>query len=628
MSKQREVPGLADAMALIVGPVLITTMIVALAYFLVEVFYGGEYSGRMRWTLFFYIMGCVLVARLAIEFGSGRSSLYALVLGGATFLAMQRFVNFPPGWMEQLGPLINVGLLALVWWWARQLTWDCTHIDPDRDASDRGVLEAAGLEQGESTHRNAERPEPVAEDAKAVEHGGILRRFQRWREQRRKKAHTPGVWVVYFALAALPIFGLGQALIPVEHRSSRIFSFYMMVLYVASAMGLLMSTAFLGLRRYVHDKNLEIPPKIASLWLGLGSAMIGGFLLIAALLPRPASETALIDVSRFVGSEQREASDHAIQRDGAGKGDGTGGEQSSEKAESSSAASGKSEQTGRGSGDEQARKGSGEKKGQGGDSGKSDQKGNQNGGKQQGDAAGKKDQSPQRNDRQTTDRSSSRVSSSDTRTSDRAQVTNRRSEARRPSSSLRSLGALDRVGPFIKWLVFALLVVIVVFFLVRQGLTILAQFSDWAKGVLNFWQRLWAKLFGGSEPVTGDDVVEDFANFDTPSTRFADFPNPFESGQAYSWSNEQLVRHAFAALEAWAWEAGYPREMHETPLEFAQRLGRDRPTLQRTAPAVAVLYARLAYSRKKLPDSSRDQVKELWQDLETLAVRSTPATAK
>lgn len=629
MSTAREQPGVADVVAVVIGPALITVMITSLAFFLIEVFYGGEYSGRMRWSMFFYILGCVLVARIAIEWGDGRASLYGLILGLVMFLAMQRFVEFPPGWMQVVAPLINIGLLTLTWWLAQQLTWDCTHIDPQRDASDRGLLQATGLESVESLDQrlptDAETVEATA--SHDVNGEGLFTRFRQWREQQRKKPHTPGVWVVYFALAALPIFGLGQALIPVEDRGGRAFSFAMMVLYVGSAMGLLLTTAFLGLRRYLEQRHLHIPARVARIWLGIGSALIVLFLIVAALLPRPASETALIDISWIVGSPDRSASRYATLADGRGKGPGAAGQASSPDASTDGSATGKSPETGRGPGTKDARQGQGDDKGRGGDSGQSDQAGDQIRGDRPNDQAvaqkSRSQASLPRDDRATESRSN--TEGQRTSSSDRGSKV-----APRSPSSFKgpiTLGLAGRLFSIVKWLVFAVLVSAFVLFLVYRGLKLMSQFSEWAKGLLKLWDDLWEKLFGRTTPAAADRSDDETDEPRGATPKFADFRNPFDSGEAGRWSPGELVRHGFAALEAWAEEAGTGREAHETPLEFAQRFGERHGELRVPATRLATLYARLAYSRRPLPKSSREVVADFWRQLEVVGRPAATANA-
>jgi hypothetical protein len=91
-------------------------------------------------------------------------------------------------------------------------------------------------------------------------------RYERYRDAQKRK-HTPGVWVVYFSLAALPLFGLGQSLIPIKEEGRRQYVFWLLVLYVGSGLGLLLTTCFLGLRRYLRQKNLRMPVAMTGAWL-------------------------------------------------------------------------------------------------------------------------------------------------------------------------------------------------------------------------------------------------------------------------------------------------------------------------------------------------------------------------
>src|SRR6266404_1924610 len=392
MAAKRETPGLADIIATIISPVLIMAVVGGPIFFLIEVIYGGQYSDQLRWTFFFFVFGSVLIARISIQMGDARAALYGLALGAAAFVALLRFVEFQAGsFLEQFGWLINIGLLVLVWWCARQLTWDCTFIDETRDASDRSLLEAAGLDQLE---RPAEWREPETDDEVKPKKGGTWwQRYRRYRMSQDRKPHTPGVWVVYFSLAALPIFGLGQALIPSEEADSRQFTFWLMAIYVGAGLGLLMTTSFLGLRRYLKQRKLQIPARMAGLWLGIGGGLILLFLTLAAVLPRPSSETPLVHISS-IGSKERDASQYDQKGDGQGKGDGSAGNKSDEKSESKNSSEGKSKEAGKGKGSDEVRKGSAENKGKGGDSGKSDQKGEQKGGDQKNDQGENKANQP------------------------------------------------------------------------------------------------------------------------------------------------------------------------------------------------------------------------------------------
>ena len=122
-------------------------------------------------------------------------------------------------------------------------------------------LEALSTEeaaQGESA--SDERPE-----IDSTPEARLFDWFQKLLEPDRRP-HAPGKWVIYFSLAALPLFGLGQWFIPVTNLGSRRFAFWMMAIYVASGLLLLLNTSFLGLRRYLRQRRLEMPLDMATTW--------------------------------------------------------------------------------------------------------------------------------------------------------------------------------------------------------------------------------------------------------------------------------------------------------------------------------------------------------------------------
>ena len=86
-----------------------------------------------------------------------------------------------------------------------------------------------------------------------------------WQEilRQKKGKHTPGLWVLYFSLAALPLFGIGQHWIPAAEAGRRRYVFSLLLVYVASALALLVTTSFLGLRRYLRQRRIEMPAPMA-----------------------------------------------------------------------------------------------------------------------------------------------------------------------------------------------------------------------------------------------------------------------------------------------------------------------------------------------------------------------------
>ncbi len=615
MSSERPNQTVADYVALVVSPALIMGLIASLAFFLIEIFYraDGEWKGRLQYILFFFIFGAVLVARISMTGEiAARAKFYGPVLALVTYLGLQTFVEYPEGsGLKELSFFVNMLLVGVVWWCAHRITWDCTNIDEETDVNSEGLLHAAGLEEAQQP--GADKDAAEESDKPEEKKLGWVARWQRYRDARNKK-RTLGVWVVYFSMAALPIFGLGQSLIPLTSPGRRQFAFWLMTVYVACGLGLLMTTCFLGLRRYLRQRRLQMPAAMTGTWLTVGGGLIAVLLLMGALLPRPYAEYPLLDVFR-TSSAKRKASEYAMKGGPTGEGKGRPGEMKHDpkgrpvqgkepgkggegKGEEGKGEPGKGEpgkgETGKG---EEA-KGE-EAKGEPGKGEKGEKSGGKEGDKaEQGDGAkGPKD------------------------------AENKSGESKSGGSSSRDRQALQRVSqvlgkvaPVLKWIVFGVLALAFAFFVLRGGLGFLANFTDWAKRLLEAWRNFWANLFGGKEEKAGEARGgEEEGEARARQVPFADFPNPFDSGAAKGMKAQELVRYTFAALEAWARERGLGRQTGETAQEFAGRVGGEAPALEEDVRRLETLYATAAYSRGAMPCNTAEVVRQFWERLERVA---------
>lgn len=309
---------LADYVAIAISPALIMLMVGSLMWFLVAVFYQGHFNGRIYWILACFVLAIVLIARIGIEEGQERAALFGVPLAIAVGLATMRFSD---------AMFFHWILLALAWWTAHKLTWDCTLIDEEQDSSGQGLLQFIGFgkKPPESNETN-EQSTPEKKDEQPAEPQGVTERVSRMRDEahpKRKtkgKAHTPGVWIVYFSLAALPLFGLGQMLVPVGDSAQRLWTFQLLATYVAAGMGLLVTTSFLGLRRYLRQRGVQMPPQMAGVWIALGAAIIVALLAVCAILPRPAAEYEVARMPDFplkFTTPERESNRHAMGDEGA-----------------------------------------------------------------------------------------------------------------------------------------------------------------------------------------------------------------------------------------------------------------------------------------------------------------------
>jgi hypothetical protein len=616
MSSERQNQTLADYVALAISPALIMGLVASLVFFLINVLYAGEFVERLRWILFFFVFGAVLLARMTmLDDAASRAALYGVPLGFLTWLGMQMFVEYPEGGgVRELSFLVNAGLIGLVWWCAHRLTWDCTNIDEETDMNAEGLLQAAGLEQHEQNYSPPEAEKPPSSES-------WLQRWRRYRTEREKK-RTLGVWIVYFSLAALPLFGLGQAIIPADDLVRRRSSFWLITVYVGCGLGLLLTTCFLSLRRYLRQRRLQMPAAMTGVWLTVGGLLIAALLLFAAVLPRPEAEYSLFSFSAAKAPE-RNASKYAMKDGKPGKGEGRpGGDNPEGKNDDADAGGDKGQQKGERGAPQQGEKGSGGQKGKSSQSG--DKQGRNNGQSQQAQQNGqnqnKGDPSSGRDRAAEKDGKQGRGDSDKTDASDKQSAS--KSERSSSSSSKWSPSALrnivSRVAPVLKWIVFALIAVAVLFFVLRSGLRFLANFSDWARRLLEAWRNFWANLFGGPRRTTEEEQPSAPEEEKLREKPFASFCNPFAGGRS-EMALPQLIRYTFAAVQAWARERDLGRQPGETPLEFAERVGGEVPALEADLHRLASLYARAVYARGGLPDDSAELLRRFWERLEAVA---------
>ena len=298
---------LADYVTIAISPVLIMALVGSLVFFLQEVFYQGNYEGRVTWILSLFVMAIVLIGRISIEEGNQRAVLFAIPLAVAVGLAIMQFSD---------GGLLHFGLMALCWWSAHKLTWDCTVIDEGKDASGQGLLQIVGLDGSGQAEFETPDKDPDEEEEIVASYAPVTASWER-EEKKKRKPHAPGVWIVFFSLAALPLFGIGQLFIPIADVESRRHAFTLLLVYVASGLGLLLTTSFLGLRRYLRQRRVEMPASMATVWIASGGVLIVVLLIFAALLPRPAAEYAISKVPLSFGSPERKSSKYAFGNDGA-----------------------------------------------------------------------------------------------------------------------------------------------------------------------------------------------------------------------------------------------------------------------------------------------------------------------
>jgi len=670
MPKRLSMTG-ADYVTIALSPALIMTLIGSLVFFLIEVFYRGQFSGRVSYVFALYVFAAVLVGRISIEEGNDRAVLFGIPLAVATLFVVNTFIagHF----------LVNLTIIVIIWWCAHKLTWDCTVIDDREDASGEGLLHAAGLAPSAAESINADAPgeketdeknkeknkhPSIADKRRAKEAGeestygtpgdasGNAPSVERtpstepppsWWEQyveRRRRRHVPGVWVVYFSLAALPLFGLLNAAVP---SSGRAFALRMLILYVGSALGLLLTTSFLGLRRYLRQRRLEMPAPMAGTWVGIGAIMIAAVLIFCSLLPLPAGDSSFWSLPiQFTSRDDLSASQYAIlNREGVkDQSPGTaemqrGAEPGSQtKSQPDSRSSPPPAADGNGTG-QPSKSGSGGSKGKKSQQRKDNSKQPTNSNQQQkqqreqqqeqGQKQEQEKQPTEQQDRQqnqpkeqpqqrhqSQNRQSNEPKSSEKKDEEKQRRKSSASPSRSPPQQpwrppIEPISGLTWVGALAKLLFFAALILLALYLLVRYRHRVAAALRQLIDELRDLWNSLW----GGRKAQTAaeDEQPESVA---APPHPFADFADPFMSGAAQTMPPHELVRYSIAAFEAWSREHGHPRDPDLTVRELVHLVTPPGTPLARHARTLANLHGQAAYTDRPLTAAEVHRLRDLW----------------
>jgi len=662
MSKRLH-PTLADYLVVAVSPALIMALVGSLVFFLIDLFYQGQYIERLHFVFALFVMASVLVGRIAIEMGSSHAMMYAAPLAVVAFLALQRFVQYPGG-AAAFNPVVNAALVGLILWCSQKLTWNCTFIDESLEESGEGVLRTMGLDPP-----RADSPTSPLASSQAQKDAAA---------SAQPRPHSGGVWVVYFSLAALPVFGIGQRFLPPDDLDRRRYAFLLLCVYVASALGLLLTTSFLGLRRYLRRRRLQMPAAMAGVWVATGCLLIAVTLGFALLLPRPNPEYAISEVPWKWSSENRSASRHALGREGTrdSRQDAPAGEDHGpEKARkatgqptegSTDARRQDHERPGEGktppsrlapkTSDDETRKGPGGQKDSPGtvpsrDSpqssqsregsrpdaqrGQGDQKGSgqpqsqsqsqsqaQGGGAHQnqgGQARSKESFSDDRKvgkDEQVRSAAggkADREPDAETRRAGKAENAAQRdaSPPSTPQSPSEPFAWGFSLVEIVKWIFYLALLLAVAYAGWRSRAAVAQALREFAEA----WRAFWARLFGPKGSLTETTSAPTAGEAKAVPRPFAAYADPFAAGWVERWSPEELVRYSFAALEAWAREHGCPRAPEQTPREFVERIGAQSPRLKDSCLRMAELYCRVAYAGGQAPAGGMASLREFWQQL-------------
>jgi hypothetical protein len=488
-------------------------------------------------VLFWFVLAAVLIARIGIEQGDGQAMLYGLALAAVTWL-----------YLSTIQPNVIFGalLLGIVWFTAHKLTSNCTLIDEDADASGKGLLQSI-----RRWPRLLKKTPPVAKPATPPLPAPAL--VPPSEKKKSTGSQIPGVWLIYFSLAALPIFGLGQTLLPDGDMAARRQGFIYLFSYLAAALGLLVTTSFLGLRRYLRQRRVVMPGNIALGWIQFGAVGAVVVLCLCLLLPRPGAGEAWGGLRYHVDYQLRRASEFAARFNPHGSGSGRSGNQSPPDGQPQTPPS------------------------------------------QPGSA-------PDQNQNSGTTSSGGRPSPQPSQQGTPQAGGN---EGKPMPSLSPSAGAFY---PWLRTLFWIAVGIGLIWLLYRYRVLILTMLRNAWAAIYNFIASLlgWTKSSAAANPVAPKTAAP---------LPFKTFKNPFHTGADRVWPPEQLISYSYDALRSWVLEQEARQGSPLTPREFCRRLAGEIPEAADALEHLAFLYGHVAYGASVPTHYQPEQLRLIWNFL-------------
>ncbi|MCE5217781.1 DUF4129 domain-containing protein [bacterium] len=551
---------------------------------------GSVLGNGLRMFATAFLAATVGIARLRLWFRAYAHSRYAselrvypyllgvavaLVAGYATwdFTLMHgdgAFIHAVSDWGPTASFLLNLLLLALVWWVADRVTRECTLEENFQYALSQGIY--TDLADGVAVRRNG----------------------------RRSKAHHPGRAVLWVSVFAVICFGLAAHSLGDERRFDRA-SWYVAG-YTFFALFLLALTNLSAIRMDVRRRRLAASRGLTPTWIATSLALVMVIAFVALPLPRgpgfgpargelyqppdwvktPSAGLQTGPSWGFAQSHPESSSAPGLEPETSGRGAaadaGTTGQSGSSGGGQGTGASG-----GGGSGGQGASAGGG---GGGGGGGGQDNTQTQSSGASGGGA-----------------------------------------DSAQGRMAAKSQGSGVRQNWW--WLLLLLLLAILIYLLIRYREQVMAALRAMAAPFYSLWLALLALLerlrrwlgFGRRREDEFSDLPED---------PFADIWD--QRDLAANLTAAQIVRHVYRAFMAFCGLRGYPRLDYQTEKEFLHSVPSDVGVAEEDSQGITSAYVFATYSPNEVGRDLVDQARDIWSRLRpaidaTLGRRPTASSA-
>ncbi len=519
------------------SPILIILMIGSLVYFLLTTLYRGDFQARLMWILGLFTMASVLITRIAIEQSRAQSFTYLGLLSAATLLVAPRFFVLE-GFLAPLSIPILIGFLALIVFLADRITMDCTSVDDAHDSHGYGLLQSLGI------FKRSDSPVPATPESSNKE----------------SRSHNPGVWILYFALLALPVFGLGQFFLP-SVQAQRV-ALACLVIYLGSALALLVMISLLALRQYVRQRDVEMQTGMSWNWLATGIGSVLGLVLLMAILPLPMLGTSNWELPFKLSSRK----DQTPSQWGWGN-EGVKQQPQQQQLQQQQPQQQKPQQQ---------------------------HPQQQQPQQQQPQQQQPQQQQPQQQQPQQQQPQQQQPQQQQPQQQQPQQQQPQQQQPQQQPQQAWSPPKIDwNLGATLRWLIIAVLAFIALIF-----------------GAKYF--RQWLAWFRRGEPTelettqsSGSAQVDE-----SQPTRFCDLEDPFK---LYRHNPDEIVRSLFHAVSIWGKEHRVARAEDETPDEYSRRLGRKYAEISESLTQLGLMVSRLAYAKKSVNPRDAQSLQSLWE---------------
>lgn len=296
----------ADWLIDVLVPLMIFLMVLSFVMFLLDIRYVYTEVSDMNIRAFalFLVMGVVALNRVIARDGTEESLIYfvllATVTGFYTFVTTGaydvgsvagNFMNHP-----YVATGFNMLLVILLWWATNRLMHECC-VDENLTAGDIGILTGTArriIKTAQTKPTAQKKPASLSmwldleayDPTEAPQKAQKVSRKAGAPTKRLQKRH-PGISIFYFTVPVVVVFAIGPRIVPHGGRGLIFSGWALLLIYLLSALSLLMLTSLGGIRAYFRNRRVTIPGGIGPFWVGLGTVLILFVLVGAAALPKP-----------------------------------------------------------------------------------------------------------------------------------------------------------------------------------------------------------------------------------------------------------------------------------------------------------------------------------------------------